>query len=581
MKRFLITTSIKETWVSKEPVLFLGEWCYSLDDKTDIESLDFTVEKNIELSDGVGIRKYVESLYAESIKHIALRLNEMHKIQRSNLYWERMLGWWLRDFIHMQYHHWMLLKNIEARNIASNTILLRDFENKLSTKTMLLEGDMNVAVHSSLAFIIKYHTQIPYSEIDYFSENCCEKIKKVVLSKKVRIGRGLAWLFKKVKYFNNRKLFFIGMTIPFLDSIKIDLLGGKLPISWVNDCFYDLPSADNLYNSAMRGWSLGLDHETEFEKFFTEIIAKRLPRDLVENYDNVIQSSKILPFPDKVGKIVTSNWPKANCILSAWCAERLEDEDASLVMLQHGGNYGIDKYYVEKLEVDISDMFLTWGWDDNSGKVHPLFFHKKLPEVSYEKGSERLTIVPLDISIIPRGFRGPQAARLVKNVFTELDELIQLMSREVQEKIWLRGFKNETNLYQYYKNKYPHINIDDTFSEKNSLQRSVDKSKLFIITYNSTLALETLAANIPTILYWTEDMFPIRSSALPYFDLLRKDRIFHDSAESVALHVNEIWRDVHGWWHDVETQKAREQFCARFAKSPKDYRQLNKIICCH
>ena len=72
-------------------------------------------------------------------------------------------------------------------------------------------------------------------------------------------------------------------------------------------------------------------------------------------------------------------------------------------------------------------------------------------------------------------------------------------------------------------------------------------------------------------------------SAQPYFDDLRRVGILHDTPESAAAKVNEIYKDPLSWWHSDEIQEVINRFCHQFARTsdkwlPQWKEELLKIV---
>jgi len=78
---------------------------------------------------------------------------------------------------------------------------------------------------------------------------------------------------------------------------------------------------------------------------------------------------------------------------------------------------------------------------------------------------------------------------------------------------------------------------------------------------------EALSLNVPTILFWDPDSMICRREAITRLDNLRAVGILHDSPESAAKMVNEVYDNVDDWWNDRERQLARFDFCDQFAKN--------------
>ena len=98
----------------------------------------------------------------------------------------------------------------------------------------------------------------------------------------------------------------------------------------------------------------------------------------------------------------------------------------------------------------------------------------------------------------------------------------------------------------------------------------IKRSRLYISTYNATTYLESLAWNVPTIIFWDEYYWELNEEAKPYFELLKSVGIFHSSPQSAARQMVDIWDNVDDWWLSESVQKARLVFCKQFSNMPKD-----------
>ncbi len=81
-----------------------------------------------------------------------------------------------------------------------------------------------------------------------------------------------------------------------------------------------------------------------------------------------------------------------------------------------------------------------------------------------------------------------------------------------------------------------------------------------------TTFLYCLAFNIPTILFWDQDVTKIREAAKPWFKDFERLKIYHSTPESAAKMLNEISNNPSEWWNNKELQKVRLDFCNQFAK---------------
>ena len=54
------------------------------------------------------------------------------------------------------------------------------------------------------------------------------------------------------------------------------------------------------------------------------------------------------------------------------------------------------------------------------------------------------------------------------------------------------------------------------------------------------------------------------------YNHLRSSGILHDTPESAAKFINNIWGDINAWWKNGQVQSARKQFCNKYAKTSPD-----------
>ena len=150
--------------------------------------------------------------------------------------------------------------------------------------------------------------------------------------------------------------------------------------------------------------------------------------------------------------------------------------------------------------------------------------------------------------------------------FEEHFLFVKSLPKTIQNQITVRLHRNEYGWYidKRWKDQFSDIVLDDGTSNMDHLMRN---SRIFVYTYNSTGYLESLSWNIPTLIFWNLDSSPLRDDAMPYYNRLKEAGIFHQTPQSAAAKVAEIWDDVPTWWNQQEIQEAREFFCYRYART--------------
>ena len=111
----------------------------------------------------------------------------------------------------------------------------------------------------------------------------------------------------------------------------------------------------------------------------------------------------------------------------------------------------------------------------------------------------------------------------------------------------------------------PEIKINRGYGDIKAL---VQKSRLYISTYNATTYLESLSWNIPTIIFWNPNHWELNEETKPYFEMLKSVSIFHETPESAAQQMIKVWDDVEGWWQSEQVQDVRKNFCYRYSRLP-------------
>ena len=113
----------------------------------------------------------------------------------------------------------------------------------------------------------------------------------------------------------------------------------------------------------------------------------------------------------------------------------------------------------------------------------------------------------------------------------------------------------------------PNLTYD---SGESKIEKHYCDTKLCLATCNATTYLETFRLNIPTVLFWDPYYWENRESALPIFNELKRVKVFHETPESAANHINEIWDDVRSWWESEDVVGVINKFNKAYNKNNKN-----------
>ena len=222
----------------------------------------------------------------------------------------------------------------------------------------------------------------------------------------------------------------------------------------------------------------------------------------------------------------------------------------------------------ETIERDNTDVFISWGWMDKSKKIIPapnilasiLVRQKKYSTnlsnnlilwIGTEPTTQHLMFLesfPTTTTMIPY-LKWQERFLLCLNT----NVLSQLIFRPYPTKKWHHHLNSLNNK----------LKIDDQNNKENFFER-LKNTKVMISDHIGTSFLFALALNIPTILFWEKKTWPLREDAKPYFELLKTAKIYHETPESAALHLNGIVNNLDKWWQNEMVQDTRRKFCKNY-----------------
>lgn len=568
-KKFLITTALEETWHDSEPALFLGEWCRLYSRKKRWSSMDAEVlpyhwdnPKKFYAD-----YQYLSNFYERLLPLLAEQLNLLHKINEDVRYWRILIGPWLAYFVQILFDRWCSIELALARFEISGTVILTGKEERFVPRdmghvvTMMVNDEWN---HYILGIVLEKFTHVPCIKKPRIHES---NSSQPVIRKKISIRQRLRTAYRTVAghLANENDAFLLSTYLPPFDEWKLQMRLCQIPQFWRSPEPVRVP-----LNWEKRNWKIDISGQTDFESFVLSLIPRQIPIAYLEGYRELIQQIQTLPWPKRPKVIFTSNVLWHDTISMAYTAEKVA-RGAPLVYGQHGGVYGVAKFtWAEDHEVAISDRYLTWGWTSKSEpKIRPLGIVKNIRHMRSESNLKcRLLFVTLDA---PRfTYRLSSESLVLSEKFIEDSfKFVEKVSASIQSNLIIRLTRHEYgwNLVSRWQDRFPKIQVDVGTSRMDDL---LVRARLAVYTYNSTGFLEAFARNIPAVIFWDPVVSPLRESALPSFDALRRVGIFHESPESAARHVQEIWDDVDNWWNSAAVRETLARFKENYCHQPEN-----------
>ena len=586
-KVFLVTTALEETWKFDQPVLFLGTWCLCYQrkhiwEKIDGETLSFHWADYSKLqSDYHYLNDFEKRVFPELVNW----LNNYHGVFYTERYWRILIGPWFTYFLHIVFERWESIRIAnEKYDIVGTTIIISDDQYNIPNNMFEFADYMGTDKWNH--YIISKVCESFFEEKTFTYLRFKDKLEKIegyakqpTISFKGKIANSLFTLYKKItKKITRKNIYFIGSSyMGTKNETLLNLRLGQLPT------FYELrvPAFYKNDASVRKLAKFKYISQSKFELFFANMIISQIPVCFFEGYQNLIKEVSVLPFPQSPQRIFTSNFLAFDSLTMAYTAEHV-NRGAKLFHGQHGG-YGIPAFMnAFDHEKNISDNFLSWGKiQHETENLIPVGMLKPVSQYKI-KGSPNNN----NTLLLVRGLWSRFTFRLDSGSGLDLNDTIlncikftSLLNEKIREKsLSIRLFPKDFGYgeEERWKSAYPDVQINNG----GSISKLISKSRLVIYTYNiGTGYIEYLSANVPTIAFWDMKTSPVSEIAAPYFEEFKRVGIFHDTPESLASHVNNIWNDVESWWQSSIVQLAVNNFLNRFAiNSENVVENVAKII---
>tara|TARA_A100001011_G_scaffold68303_1_gene69628 strand:- start:222 stop:2063 length:1842 start_codon:yes stop_codon:yes gene_type:complete len=589
-KVFLVTTSLKETFPEnrKENILLAGEWCkiqlskrFLSKYKTQTLSYHWEDERKKSI-DAI----YLKKVYYKLEKDLSLYLNEIHQTSYSTKYWSIIISPWLSRFVINIFDRYSVVKKIKKEFIVkkTKTISFKNYYELVAQnwKDQTYKYQSHNWNHSMFALLMQ---KLLFDKKRVLKIRTKSKMDSLNITENKNIFKKyLINLYSFVcSFFRNKKEIFVINS--YLGYVQETLLNLKLNNSLkINLAFVSIYS-DNFNKKYQINEKLRrkkISHHTnddEFLKILKDIIPQSIPAYYLEGYKILSSACLNVPWTKNPKLIFTSNNHIWDEMFNFWTAHQLHKKKVPRVICQHGGSFFTHRHSVEReIEIEKSDKFLAWGDARESGDKIINFFDQKsiFKKQSYNLNGK--------INLI-QGTPKPYQMFCVSGQLS----LGQIKNNIEMQKKFLRGLsknylnKTEVRLYYPYAFKASHANnniyqniyerdlwLDNKLNIKieklnTPMSDSINDSRLLI--YNaleSTLFLETMHKNIPSILLMKFDKSFVKKKDLGIFKSLKDNGILYDDPKALANFLNLNFNNIDTWWKNAKVQKTVKKFCNFF-----------------
>lgn len=569
---FLATTSIEEFWDPSARLLLLGEWCRRHSRREHLGSLDVTVlEPPYTDAEVPGIFTYLDGVYERALVLLSERLNAVHGVRHTQRYWRILVGTWLLHFIHAAYDRYVHISSALASYPDLTTVCLDEASFQTPGETIefmeLLKSDLyNLQMFSRI--LGRLNGPYPKKRVDG-RDYSQVSVHKVLPNRAVSLTKRFLARTLSLPGGKERKIFYHNAYFSRSAEAKLLMMTGF----GMSRFFY--PSIDFGGTTLDRGKrgsiGTGAFGASEFEGLLFGLIAEEIPIVFVERYRETDDAVHALYRDEPAALMSATSW-HYNDVFKIWAASRAE-KGALLVGVQHGGNYGIIRYFLQEgQELSVVDRFYSWGWTRSAthAEVRPMSATKLLGRAKGGRRQKSREIL-YDLAVWMRCLvQFPLTVQYWTRYFEDINVFARSLSDEVMDNLRLRphredmGWEVRERLKDAFPAKVPVETWDVPF------EKSLQNCCLFLCGHPmySTTFIEALHVNKPMILFYEPSFSAnaLHPDAVEYFEDLHSAGILFKSPVEAAEEVNRVYGHVDEWWNEDGRQSKVARFRGRFCR---------------
>lgn len=302
----------------------------------------------------------------------------------------------------------------------------------------------------------------------------------------------------------------------------------------------------------------------EFLKLVDRLVKKTMPRTLSTSFAEFDRDARSLPY--KAGRIFVSGASKYVPATRFMTAHALENGER-VMRYQHGAFYGSAHIMIGH-EIEYYDNgFISWGWRQD-GRVPSCA--TPLPSPSLARIADRHAQVTEDIVFVGTNIElGPYP-------FKPSPQAMGFLDYRRRKIALINGLSADARANLKYR---PYVNADSDIDDLPYVERetgqipevtgSLDPAlfgcTLVVIDHPSSVMYRSFAANVPTILTWDVESWPMNARGRRELELLADAGIFVSDPTAAAEKINTVYREINTWWSSECVQAARRNWCAENA----------------
>ena len=565
----LVKTALRESTRQGSESYFLGQWCEPifLEGSNAVHPYHWRDRKKFDQD-----FEEIRSIYYKYVRHLAKVLNNEHSVDFSEEAWRVFIGPWLRWFVEIAFDRYSSLSEAIKSGKCSSTSILKaakdDFVPSDFGNFMFLIGTdvWNQFLFDQIfEFLSPQGFEIGSFEVDSSSLRRQRYEGSSSLKGKLQKVASVSNLWKPRVCFTPSYL-----PLNFISSLFFDpKMRSFVRLSGPHRCDspLDWNKRERLFSSSIA--------DSEFERLLEKLVPCFVPLCYLEGFGPLFSASEKL-FSKSLKVFLTGGSFNSDELLKMGVAQRKSQGDAKLIIFQHGGSFGsVKKSNLEEHQIDIADHFFSWGWERGGASNVERMPSPQLSRLKVARKGSRGP-VSLVLNAMPRYsywlFSSPFSSNFLSYLGDQKSFLDSLDAKVLAElKIRLYPLDYGWKIAQRIESWGFARQID---REPGSYLDCLQSSKVVVNTFNATTFMESMVANVPSVTFWSSEFNELREEAEEDFKKLSDVGILFSEPELAGAALGEMFEDIEGWWMSSDVQKARLQFCEKYAYHDKDWNKI-------
>ena len=504
------------------------------------------------------VKNKVLSLRINFLSQLHRELNLVHKINYSKKEWEILLEPWLNIYLSNIYFRWIVVKELikvhkkfhyleikikkeipvfdtlqfiefESNNDVFNHLIFQNilqFQKQTKQKKKLKKKTFNL----DNRFIYKIYTKIKNNIVFVLYEKVILKIFDIKVLIDIR-----------TKKFNFLKL-----------CIKLNILPFKGISIFNRNKLIKISNKNNFEKKKRLNLNINPKKNNEFDKYIFNQIKNDIPRVFIENFNDIKNLHKNQLNKTKI--VVTDTSHKFNPIFKSWLAtKKHSNKNFKIITADHGGIYGGKAIYNYNQAISSIDFKYQKNTLKNQVSLPCLFLDRN--NISFE---DKILIISKDIPKYPKNILTGPICEEINYEFYHIKKFNETINNVLKKKIFIRPYLAQPGWRP--DKKYKKI-----IGEKKIIYSSKEYVKLRnsaiikIVTYPQTAFLECVI-NGPTFLLFNPKHYYESKQNEKFMNILFKNKIAFKNGKNLAIHLNQIEKNIQEWWQQKKIQKSIDLF---------------------